>query len=132
MPAMANGAALSRPEADHPEQHPGADATRRRLACEAPTAPREQRKDDEEDDVRGDVVPAKEAFEVLGLVEQGRVEDLLLVDRRQLEVVGDGCRPEQVGSQEPESDRRERKREPSQAGSSTGVGASSGSGSGSG
>ena len=68
----------------------------------------------------------------LEFVREHPVEELRLVDRGELQVVGHVGRPEQVRGHEPEGDGRERENEALQAGSSGGVGASSGPGSGSG
>ena len=78
------------------------------------------------------MIPAEEAFVRRRPVEQGFVEEPLLVDRGQLQVVGDVRGPEQVGGYQPGADRRYGKREPGDAGAQAGAVDSKGSGGGSG
>jgi hypothetical protein len=119
-------------EADHPEEHPGADAPGRGFAGEAVASPGIESEDDDEYGERRDPVPAQEKLVALRAVEEGGIEEPVLVDVLNLQVVRNVRRPQQVGREKPCRRSREGQddlQRRSQAGTTGSTGSSGGSGS---
>jgi hypothetical protein len=76
-------------EAEHPEQHSGADGAGRRLLRERDPAARVERERDEKRDLGEEPVDVEEALVPLGPGDDSGAEDLADVDVAQTEIVWD-------------------------------------------
>src|SRR5205823_1977363 len=89
-------------EAEHPEEHPGADPARRRLAREAAAVARIDGEDGEERDLREDEVPALEALEARRPRELMRREVAVRIEARGVEAArDDAALPEEDRGRDP-------------------------------
>ena len=116
-------------EAQHAEQHPGADAAGCRLSREPCPPPGVERKHSEEGDLREQEVPALEGPEVLGLVDHLRAQTARRIDVREDEVIRHRRLPEQPGGDEPPDDERDQEEPTGSNGRQAASAASTGSGS---
>ena len=119
-------------EAEHPEEHPGADRSRRRLPHEPRAALRVDPERREKRDLREDPVDVEEALVAPRPLDEVSPEHLVDVERAEGKIVGDGGRVEEEGAEREErdaeyGDRRFQKASPTAGAGSAAISSGSGS-----